>query len=138
MAKANKAIPKSGFVDKNLQTALERLAVAAAAVDKAVAVRARDAKKYGVTTKRLSKRKTALTKRKRLAAGRVKKNPSGDTRRALRAVEKELTSTTKELAKARIVKSANAEELALLKASQRRTSGYTKGIAQVDRALAKK
>ncbi len=138
MAKAKKSIAKSSFVDKNLQTALEKLAVASAAVDKAVTVRSRDAKRNTTLVKRLAKRKASLTKRKRLAAGRVKKASSVETRQALRAVTKDLASTTKELAKARVVKSANAEELALLRASQRRTKGYNKGIAAVDRGLRKK
>ncbi len=137
MAKAKKAVAKSGFVEKNLQTALERLAVATAAVDKAVTVRARDAKKNTVLVKRLAKRKAALTKRKQLAARRVKKASSGETRQALRTVIRDLTSTTKELTKARVVKSTNADELKLLKASQRRTKGYNRGIALTDRALNK-
>lgn len=135
MAKAKKAVAKSGFVEKNLQTALEKLAVATKAVDKAVAVRAKDAKRNTALVKRLAKRKAALTKRKRLAAGRVKKASSVETRQALRAVTKDLASTTKELAKARVAKTANADELKLLKASQRRTKGYNRGIAQTDRSL---
>ncbi len=138
MAKAKKAVAKSSFVEKNLQTALEKLAVATAAVDKAVTVRTRDAKKNLAAVKRLTKRKAALTKRKKLAAGRVKKASSVETRGALRTVTKDLATTTKELTKARAVKAANAEELKLLRASQRRTKGYNKGIAQTDRALNKK
>lgn len=138
MAKAKKAVAKSSFVEKNLQTALEKLAVATAAVDKAVTVRSRDAKKNLAAVKRLTKRKAALTKRKKLAAGRVKKASSVETRGALRTVTKDLATTTKELTTARALKAANAEELKLLRAAQRRTKGYNKGIAQTDRALNKK
>ncbi|MBL4686962.1 MAG: hypothetical protein JKY37_20370 [Nannocystaceae bacterium] len=138
MAKAKKALAKSSFVEKNLQTALEKLAVATAAVDKAVGVRAKDAKKNTVAVKRLAKRKATLSKRKKLAAGRVKKASSVETRQALRAVTKDLAATTKELAKARIGKSVNAEELARLKVSQRRTKGYNRGISAVDRGIPKK
>ena len=138
MAKAKKAIAKSSFVNKNLETALEKLAVAATAVDKAVAVRARDAKKFGSAVKRLSKRKATLSKRRRLAAARAKKSPSVDTRKALRTVTKDLATTVKELAKARTLKTVNGEELAQLRAAQRRTKGYSRGVAQVDRALSKK
>ena len=137
MAKAKKAVAKSSFVEKNLQTALEKLAVATAAVDNAVTVRSRDAKKSAAVVKRLSKRKATLTKRKRLAAARVKKASSAETRGALRTVTKELATTTKELTKARAAKAANAEELKALRAAQRRTKGYNKGIAQTDRALNK-
>lgn len=135
MSKAKRAVAKSAFVEKNLRTALEKLAVASAAVDKAVSVRAGDAKRNAISVKRLSKRKAALSKRKKLATGRVKKSPSGETRKALRVVIKDLATTSRELAKARTVKSTNAAELDLLKAAQRRTKGYSSGIAQVDRAL---
>jgi hypothetical protein len=135
MAKAKKAIPKASFVDKNLETALEKLAVASKAVDKAVTVRARDAKRNTALVKRLAKRKASLSKRKQLAARRVKKSPSRDTRAALRTVTKDLATTTKELAKARTVKAANAEELKALRVAQRRAKGYSRGIAQTDRAL---
>ncbi|MBV1858741.1 MAG: hypothetical protein KUG77_10045 [Nannocystaceae bacterium] len=128
---------KSSFVEKNLQTALEKLAVATAAVDKAVTVRTVDAKKNLVAVKRLTKRKATLTKRKKLAAGRVKKATSVETRGALRTVTKDLATTTKELAKLRAVKASNGEELKALKASQRRIKGYNKGIAQTDAALNK-
>ncbi len=137
MAKAKKAVAKSSFVEKNLQTALEKLAVATAAVDKAVAVRTADAKKDLAAVKRLTKRKAMLTKRKKLAAGRVKKASSVETRGALRTVTKDLATTTKELTKLRAAKAANAEELKALRVSQRRIKGYNKGIAQTDRALNK-
>lgn len=137
MAKAKKAVAKSSFVDKNLQTALEKLAVATAAVDKAVTVRTADAKKNLAAVKRLTKRKTSLAKRKKLAAGRVKKATSVELRGALRTVTKDLATTTKELTKARATKAANSEELTLLRALQRRTKGYNRGIAQTDSGLKK-
>ena len=133
MAKAKKTPAKSSYVEKTLHSALEKLAAASAAVDKAVTIRTRDAKKLGAATKRLTKRKAALGKRKKSAAARARKSPSGETRQALRAVTKDLATTAKELAKARALKEANGNELALLRAAQRRTKGYTRGIAQVDR-----
>jgi len=138
MAKAKKALAKSSFVEKNLETSLERLAVAAAAVEQSVTVRAVDAKKLTASVKRIAKRKAILTKRKRIASDRAKKSPGADTRQALRTVIKDLTNTTKELTKLRGSKAENAGELVLLKAAQLRTKGYSKGIADVDRALAKK
>lgn len=138
MAKAKKTLAKSSFVDKNIEVALEKLAVASAAVDSAVAVRARDAKKLAVLVKRLTKRKTTLSKRKRLAAARLKKAPSVDTRKALRVVTKELATTIKEQTKAKAAKAANGAELAALRLGQKRATGYRKGIAAVDRALTKK
>lgn len=135
MAKAKKVV-KSSSINKNLETALEKLAVASAAVEKSVSVRVRDAKKLTGQVKRLAKRKTALNKRKRLAAARVKKAPSKETRQALRQVVRDLDATNKELTKARATKATNAEELAILKVAQRRTKGYTRAIGQVDRGLA--
>ncbi len=117
---------------------MEKLDVAVTASNKAVASRARDAKKFAAAAKRLAKRKAALSKRKGVASRRAKRLPSGETRKALRAVVKDLTTTTKELAKARAVKTANATELASLKAVQRRANGYAKAISKVDRALNKK
>ena len=137
MAKAKKAVAKSSFVEKNLQTALEKLAVATTAVDKAVTVRTADAKKNLAAVKRLTKRKTSLAKRKKLAAARVKKATSVELRGALRTVTKDLATTTKELTKARAAKAANSDELKLLRALQRRTKGYNRGIAQTDSALKK-
>ncbi len=137
MAKAKKAVAKSSFVETNLQTALDKLAVATEAADKAVTVRTAENKRNLTAVKRLTKRKTSLTKRKKLAAGRVKKASSVETRQALRTVTGDLASTTKELTKARAAKAANAEELKLLRASQRRLKGYNRGIEQTDRALNK-
>lgn len=137
MARAKKTIAKSSAVEKNLQTALDKLALATTAVDKAVVVRARDAKKNTAAVKRLAKRKATLTKRKALANRRVKKASSAETRQALRTVTKDLNTTVKELTKARAAKAANAEELKALRALQRRTKGYNRGITQTDRALKK-
>jgi hypothetical protein len=135
MAKAKRAIAKSDFVEKNLATALERLAVAAAAGEKAVAIRQRDGKKLTLAVKRLAKRRGALLKRKKLAAKRARKNPSGETRRALKSTIRELTTTTGALVKARAAKLANATEFAALRTASRRATGYSRAIALVDRRL---
>ncbi|MCR9161522.1 MAG: hypothetical protein ACE37F_30105 [Nannocystaceae bacterium] len=137
MARAKKPIAKSSAVEKNIQTALDKLALATTAVDTAVTVRARDAKKNTAAVKRLAKRKATLTKRKGVATRRAKKDSTTENRQALRTVTKDLNSTIKELTKARATKAANAEELKALRALQRRTKGYNRGIAQTDRALAK-
>jgi hypothetical protein len=135
MAKARRAIAKSDFVEKNLATALERLAVAAAAGERAVAVRGKDGKKLAITVKRLAKKRASLVKRKKSASTRARKSPSGDTRKALRAVVRELAGTSKLLVKAKAVKAANATEFAALRSASRRASGYQRAIAQIDRAL---
>jgi hypothetical protein len=138
MAKARRSVAKSEFVEKHLATALERLELAAAAGQKAVAVRLRDGKKLAVAVKRLAKRKGALVKRKKLASRRARKSPSGETRRALKAAVRELTTTTAALAKAKAAKAAHATEFTALRTAHRRAAGYARAIAQVDRALRRK
>jgi hypothetical protein len=103
-----------------------------------VATRSKDAKKLAATTKRLSRKRAILAKRKRTSAKRSKAAPSGETRKALRAVVKELATTKTQLVKARAAKGANAVELAALKAAQRRARAYAKAIVQAEVALSKR
>ena len=137
MAKTKRTIAKSAAVTKNIETALASLGTACVAGDSAVAKRGKDAKALAIATKRLSKKQTILAKRKRLSAKRAKAAPSGETRKALRAVIKELATTKSQLVKARAAKGVNAVELAALKAAQRRASAYAKAIAQAEASLAK-
>ncbi len=138
MAKSKRAIAKSAAVTKNIETALASLGTACVAGDSAVATRSKDGKSLATATKRLSRKSAILTKRKRLSAKRAKASPSGETRKALRSVIKELKTTKVQLGKARTAKGINAVELAALKIAQRRATAYAKAIAQVDRSLEKK
>ncbi len=138
MAKSKRTIAKSAAVTKNIEAALASLGTACAAGDNAVAKRSKDGKGFAASTKRLSKKSATLTKRKRLSAKRAKASPSGETRKALRAVIKELASTKKQLTKARALKGVNAVELAALKIAQRRATAYAKAIAQAEKSLSKK
>ena len=138
MAKTKRAIAKSAAVSKNIETALASLETACIAGDSAVARRSKDGKGLAATTKRLSRKRAILTKRKRLSAKRAKAAPSGETRKALRVVIKELATTKAHLAKARAAKDVNAVELTALKAAQRRASAYAKAIAHAERSLGKK
>ena len=137
MAKSKRTIAKSAAVTKNIETALASLGTACAAGNSAVAKRSKDGKSFATATKRLSRKRAILTKRKRLSAKRAKSSPSGETRKALRAVIKELASTKTKLAKARTVQGVNAVELAALKAAQRRANAYAKAIAQAEKSLTK-
>jgi hypothetical protein len=134
MAKA-KSIAKSDFIERNLEAGLAKLAIAAAAGAKALAARTRDGKKVAVSVKRLAKRRAALLKRKKVASKRAKRAPSGETRKALRSVVRELAGTTKLLGKARTTKAAQATELAALRLAARRATGYARAIAQIDRSV---
>ena len=135
MAKRKRTVAKSAAVEKDLATSLARLATACTAGNSAVATRSKAAKQLATTTKRLGRKRTALLKRKRLAAKRARNNPSGETRRALRSTVRELGNVRTKLAKARAVKAANASELAGLKAAQRRANAYAKAIAKADKTL---
>jgi hypothetical protein len=138
MAKSKRAIAKSAAVTKSIESALASLGTACVAGDSAVAKRSKDGKGLAAATKRLSRKRAILAKRKQLSAKRAKKTPSGETRRALRAVIKELASTKTQLGKARAAKGVNAVELAALKIAQRRATAYAKAIAHADRSLDKK
>lgn len=138
MARAKKSIAKSEFVQKNLEAALEKLAIASAAGARAVAVRGRDGKKLAATVKRLAKRKATQLRRKKVASKRARKSPSGETRKALRTALRELAGTTKALTKAKTEKAANATEFASLRTAARRASAYGRAIAQIDRSLRRK
>ena len=138
MAKSKRTIAKSAAVTKNIEAALASLETAVASGDSAVAKRSKDHKSFASATKRLNKKRAVLVKRKRLSAKRAKSSPSGDTRRALRSVIKELATTKKQLGKARVVQGVNAVELGALKIAQRRASAYAKAIAAAEKTLAKK
>lgn len=138
MAKSKRTIAKSAAVTKNIEAALASLGTACVAGDSAVARRSKDGKSLAAATKRLSKKRAVLTKRKRLSAKRAKASPSGETRKALRAVIKELATTKTKLGKARVVQGVNAVELAALKLAQRRASAYAKAIAVAEKSLAKR
>ena len=137
MAGKKRAIVKSVAVTKNIETALMALGTACIAGDRAVATRSTIGKRLAAVTKRLSKKRRTLAKRKRLAAKRAKATPSGETRKALRAVVRELAMTKVWLVKARLAKGVNAVELAALKGAQRRASAYARAIVGAEVALAK-
>ena len=65
MAKTKRTIAKSAAVTKNIETALASLGTACVAGDSAVAKRSKDGKSLAATTKRLSRKRAILTKRKR-------------------------------------------------------------------------
>lgn len=137
MAGKKRVIAKSAGVTKNIEMALAALGTACVAGDRAVATRSKDAKKLAAATKRLSRKRAILAKRRRTSAKRSKAAPSGETRRALRAIVKELATTKTQLVKARAAKGASAVELAALKAAQRRASAYAKAIVQTEATLEK-
>lgn len=135
MAKTKRTIAKSTAVTASIEAALASLRTACVAGDSAVARRGKDGKSLAASTKRLSRKRAILAKRKRLSAKRAKSAPSGETRKALRGVIKELATTKTQLVKARTAQRTNAAELAALKAAQRRARAYAKAIAQAEKSL---
>jgi hypothetical protein len=137
MAKARKKIVSSASVENNIASAVEKLSAASGDSEKAVAERSRTGKKLTAELRRLRKRRAMLMKRKKTAASKAKEWPSGETRSALRTVEKDVATTTRDLAKARAAKAVNTPELAALKAAQRQSNAYMKAVDQADKVLNK-
>ena len=136
MAKAKK-IATSASIAKKLQTAIENLQLANTDGAAAASVLDKDREKHLAENKRLSKKRAVLTKKKKAASGRLKKDPSAENRKTLNAITKELAAIKKAGDKARAVSSANATELNAVKASLKQASAYAAVIAKADKILNK-
>lgn len=137
MPKTKKSVAKGAAVAKNIETALEKLTAACVDGEKAIAVRAKDAKSMMTAIRRLNKKRAALLKRKKTATNRLKKDGSAANKAALRATVKELAGVDKELPKLRAGKTENGDELVALKAAFRLASAYLKALATADKQLNK-
>ena len=137
MAKKTKTIAKSAAVQSKIAVALGALGAACTDSNQAVATRTKTNKKLTTELKQLNRRRRVLAKRKLTAATKAKKVPGVETRKALRAADKDLVATRKALVKARAAKAGNSGELAGLKTAQRQSNAYWKAITQVDRVLNK-
>lgn len=138
MAKAKKkTVVKSASVDKSIAVAVNSLMSVCDVSSGAVASRADDAKKFTAESKRLVKKKTALAKRKKMTAAKLKKDSSAANRKMLKDIDKELTLITKAGAKNRAEKTANSEELSGLQMGFKKASTYMKAIEKADKILNK-
>jgi len=138
MPKSKKAtVMKSAALEKLVSGSMNNLQVACDDGAKAVATRSSEAKKLLAESKRISKKRAILIRRKKTTALKLKKVADAATRKALREVEKELTAIKKMTDKVRIGKSALAEELKGLKENQRRAATYLKVIEKADKILNK-
>jgi hypothetical protein len=135
-AKAKKVV-KNDAIEKSVNAVMSTLSDAGVDCAKSILVCTKDAKSNLAASKRLSKKRAALSKRKRTAAARLKKTPNADNRKALKAVEKELAGVKKEIDKLTPVKSANSAELAALKVTARRINAYTTVLDRADKVLNK-
>lgn len=132
---AKKANIKSSAVEKTIDTAVSNMTQVCEDAAKAVADQTKEAKKLLLESRRASKKRATLMKRKKTATNRLKKDPTADNRKALKAVEKEIALVSKGLVKTRADKAAVTAELAALRANFKRVKTYLGVIGKADRAL---
>ncbi len=138
MPKSKKAtVMKSAALEKLVSGSMNNLQVACDDGAKAVATRSSEAKKLLAESKRISKKRAILIRRRKTTALKLKKVADAATRKALRDVEKELTAIKKMAEKVRINKTSLAEELKALKENQKRAATYLNVIEKADKILNK-
>ena len=134
-ASKKKAVTRNSVIANSIDNAVYNLEVALEKADKAVVVRSAESKKLLNESRRLRKRRLTQMNKKKRAVTADKKNSTGDTRKAIRAITSELNATKKALTKATSARQAVLEELSGLKESQKMLSGYVKGIYSTDLAI---
>ena len=134
-ASKKKPVTRNSVIANSIDNAVYNLEVALEKADKAVLARSAESKKLLNESRRLRKRRLTQMNRKKRAIAADKKNSTGDTRKAVRAITSELNATSKAITKATSARQAVLEELAGLKDSQKMLSGYVKGIYATDRAI---
>ena len=138
MAQARKKpVLKLVALEKTITTSVEALKSACDSGSSAVAVITKEKARLLAESKRLGKKKATLLKKKRSASTKLKKAPSADLRKTLKAVEKELGVVTKTLEKTNSEKASIAEELSGLKENLKRATAYMKGVVSADKTLNK-
>ena len=136
MAASNKKpVTRNSVIANSIDNAVYNLEVALEKANKAVVARSTESRKLLNESRRLRKRRMTQMNRKKRAIAVDKKNSTGDTRKAIRAVTSELNATNKALMKATSTRQAVLEELSGLKDSQKMLNGYVKGIYATDRAI---
>jgi len=128
---------KSAALEKLVSSSMNNLQVASDDGAKAIATRSGEAKKLLAESKRISKKRAILTKRKKTTSLKLKKVADAATRKILRDVEKELAAIKKMAEKVRISKTSLAEELKGLKENQKRAATYLNVIEKADKILNK-
>jgi len=138
MPKSKKAtVMKSAALEKLVSGSMDNLQVACDDGAKAIATRSGEAKKLLAESKRISKKRAVLIRRKKTTSMKLKKVADAATRKILRDVEKELAAIKKVGEKVRASKSSLAEELKGLKENQKRAAAYLKVIEKADKILNK-
>lgn len=136
MAKT-KPVMKAAALDKTITSATESLTMACSNAEVAVTTKTAEEKKLNVQLKQHTKKKATLTKRNKIAAARLKKDPTAINKKAVATVSKELKAIKAALEKIRANKTAVSTELSALKAAAKRLTAYTKGINAADKVLNK-
>ena len=136
MAKAKKLIKGSSLANM-ISSATENLSSTVAKGEVAAASLSVQRKKLLAETKRFSKKRATLSKQKKAAAKRLKKEPSAAFRKALGSINKTLVVVKKAGDKARMASSAVSEELNSVKASLKQSSVYMAAIEKADKVLNK-
>jgi len=138
MPKSKKAtVMKSAVLEKLVSGSMNNLQVASDDGAKAIASRSAEAKKLLAESKRISKKRAILIRRKKTTSMKLKKVADAATRKILRDVEKELAAIKKVGEKVRASKTSLAEELKGLKENQKRAATYLKVIEKADKILNK-
>jgi hypothetical protein len=88
-------------------------------------------------SRRLSKKRATLMRKKKSATRRLRSDPSAANKKAVLAIEKEITSNKKEAARNNDRKSKVTNELKMLKAIAKRVTAYNRALEKVDKTLAK-
>ncbi|WP_455209111.1 hypothetical protein [Kaarinaea lacus] len=132
-----KRLATSSSIAKKIQIATENLILAKQDGEVSASSLEKDRKKFLADNKRLSKKRAVLTKKKKIAANRLKKDPNTENRKVASSIVKELAVVKKAGDKARAISSVNAEELKSVKASLKQASAYLAGIEKADKQLNK-
>lgn len=135
--KSKKTVVKSASLEKVIENSLAALSAANDNGDKAVAALSRTAKSLLSEGKRLSKKRATLSRRKKTATAKLKKDNNADNRKLLRDTVRELAAVRKLAASTTAAKSANAEELRGLKAQTKRSKAYLSALDKADKVLNK-
>ena len=136
MAKTNKIVKGSSLASK-IRIATENLLLAKAEGETAESSLEKDRKKLLAENKRLTKKRGVLTRKKQIAANRLKKTPNAENRKAASSIIKELTVIKKAADKARAAKNASTEELNSVKTALKQASAYISMMEKADKVLNK-
>ncbi len=134
--KAKKMVRGAAAVN-TIESAVSSIFDISANTEKASVALSSERKKLAAAAKRLSKKRATLMRKKKSTAMKLKKAPDAAGKKALKAIEKDISMTRKEAAKVSGQKNVVSSELAEIKGAAKRASAYSKAIAAADKVLNK-